>query len=493
MTRQRSILTEEHVRALKPALRAYVLCYAASTGPRLFGFLKMLRRRDLSMVQKSRVLVTILRTSTQINRFPIAGAILVAGPTITTRLVSILLRLLSSRVEKAPARSLDMDSLSRLRFLCTFLSAWLAFNLLNRDKEWACKRARSRGAIEFQASKTESPNKHYLPDPSYRPSYAGKTIDFTLFALCRALDVLVISMWTRTRSSRHHPEHAAPRLAKLGKKLVDPWVFATSASIIMWSWFYSPERLPRAYNHWISTAADIDSRLITALRRCREGEFVYGQDSGQAPLLMSLCDELGLPQAWGDPSKTIPIPCELYHCGRGSSCEIHGLSRFMNSFKFSMELYLPLQLLTKITRPGKTAVLAATGAAARSSSFLAAFVSLFYYSVCLARTRLGPKIFSPKTVTAQMWDSGLCVLAGCMACGWSILIEQPNRRQEIAFFVAPRALATLLPRVYDKAHQRREQIVFALSVAIVLNAAKTGPDTAVRGVLGRVLRGVLKE
>jgi hypothetical protein len=275
--------------------------------------------------------------------------------------------------------------------------------------------------------------------------------------------------------------------------MADPWIFASSAAIIMWSWFYSPQRLPKAYNQWISTAADIDPRLIQALRLCRQGDFLYGQDTGKAPLLTSLCNELGMPPKWGDPTKTVPIPCELYHCGRAKSCEVHGISRFLQSWKFAMEFYLPLQLLSKLRSPGTKAYLAAITDAGRSSSFLAAFVAIFYYSVCLARTRIGPKIFSRQAVTPQMWDSGICVLAGCLACGWSILLEKASRRQEIAFFVAPRALATLMPRVYDKKYQRREQMVFALCVAVVLNAAKSGPSNVVRGVLGKLLRGVMND
>jgi hypothetical protein len=200
-----------------------------------------------------------------------------------------------------------------------------------------------------------------------------------------------------------------------------------------------------------------------------------------------------MPPEWGDPTKTIPIPCELYHCGAGKSCEVHGLFRFLNTWKFAMELYLPLQLLSKLRSPSTTAYLTAIKDASCSSSFLAAFVALFYYGVCLGRTRIGPRLFSRETVSPQMWDSGLCVLAGCLACGWSILLEKPSRRQDIAFFVAPRALATLMPRVYDKKYQRREQVVFALSVAVVLNTVKSGSNSAVRGVFGRILRGVMKE
>jgi hypothetical protein len=258
----------------------------------------------------------------------------------------------------------------------------------------------------------------------------------------------------------------------------------------MWSWFYSPTRLPRAYNHWISTAAAIDSRLISALRLARQGDFIYGQDTGQAPLLEPLCEQLNLPLEWADPSKTIPIPCEMVHMGIGPSCELHTLRRFFRSWLFAMEMYLPLQVLLRLRHPSLPSFLTGFKGAAQSSAFLGAFVSFFYYGVCLSRTRLGPKLISGKTVTPQMWDSGLCVLAGCMACGWSILLEKRSRRQEIAFFVVPRALATLLPRVYEKRYRIREQMVFATSVAVVMATVAERPQR-VRGALGQVLGKVL--
>ncbi len=63
----------------------------------------------------------------------------------------------------------------------------------------------------------------------------------------------------------------------------------------------------------------------------------------------------------------------------------------------------------------------------------------------------------------------------------------------MAFFVAPRALATLLPRAYDReSFLWREGIVFAGGVAVVLDAAVMGEER-VRGVLGRVLSGVVRE
>lgn len=479
--------------SLKPALRAYALGYLSVTGPRLFGFLRVIRRTDLSTHDKLHLLYTILKTSTQLNRFPTAAAIIVGGATALPRLIHAILQSLLKTSNSSKRQQYTPAIASRLTFICSFLSSWLAFRLLNRDEAWVRKRAQSRSAATLGTSEFHPPNQHHLPPPDYHPRYAGKTMDFTLFVFSRALDIAVITAWTRTRARSWHPEQKAPRMANAARKLADPAIFALSASIIMWSWFYSPHRLPRAYNNWISKIAQIDSRLVQALRLVRQGDFVYGQDTGQAPLLQGLCKDLDLPQEWADPAKTIPIPCELYHSGTGKSCELHALSRFWRSWRLAFELYFPLQLLTRIRKLNLHTIVDASRAASRTSSFLAAFVSLFYYSVCLARTRLGPKLFSSKTITPQMWDSGLCVLAGCLTCGWSILLENPSRRQEIAFFVAPRALATVLPRVYDKSHRQREQIVFAVSVATVLTTLQTGDQRRVRGVLGRLLGSVTRD
>lgn len=486
-------MTGQILDSLKPPLRAYALGYASATGPRLLGVLRAFRRNDLTVQEKLNLLFTILRTSTQLNRFPTAVALIIGGATTLPRLIRTLLERLFSLLGRPEEKRLTRAFASRLTFICAFLSSWLAFSLLNRDQGWVRKRAQSRTAASLGPNEFHSPNQHHLPPPSYHPLYAGKTMDFTLFAFCRALDVVTITAWTRSRSKAWHPEKKVPALANTVRRLADPAIFATSAAIIMWSWFYSPHRLPRAYNNWISKIADIDPRLIQALRLARQGDFVYGRDTGQTPLLEPLCKQLRLPEVYADPSKTIPIPCELVHSGTGTSCEVHAIARFWRSWKFALELYLPLQILSRIRNPKFDVIIDALKAAVRSSSFLAAFVSLFYYSVCLARTRLGPKLFSSKTVTPQMWDSGLCVLAGCLACGWSILLEKPSRRQEIAFFVAPRALATVLPRVYDKQYRRREQIVFATSMAVVLTSVKSGQSNNVRGVLGRLLGGIMKD
>jgi len=124
---------------------------------------------------------------------------------------------------------------------------------------------------------------------------------------------------------------------------------------------------------------------------------------------------------------------------------------------------------------------------ARSASFLGTFVCLFWYAVCLTRTRLGPSLF-PKIDPIQ-WEK-LCVKAGCIACGWSVMIENPRRRAEMMFFVTPRALATLLPRRYDVKYQWIESLVFALSTGVLLTAARHRPHR-IRGVFGKLLEAVV--
>ncbi|KAF2263146.1 hypothetical protein CC78DRAFT_286276 [Lojkania enalia] len=330
-----------------------------------------------------------------------------------------------------------------------------------------------------------------------RADLAGRTIDLSLFAAIRALDVILGSLWDRLTTASN-----SARLHAISKS-TPPILFCFSAATIMHAWFYSPSRLPTTYNHWISTAAELDRRLVLALRHARYGTWIYGKDTGMAPLLGSMCRDYGLPESYGDPAKTCPVPCELVHMGYGKSCEKHALIRFGRGWLFAAKMYAPLQMFVLARnararrRPGNLMriswddILRASFDATRSSAFLGAFVAFFYYGVCLSRTRLGPKLFSRKSITPQMWDSGLCILGGCLFCGWSILLEHPKKRLEILFFVLPRAAATWFPRRYLPEHRWKEHFAFTLSAAIVLTAAQEAPKR-VRGVFGKILHSILK-
>ncbi|KAJ6441963.1 integral membrane protein [Purpureocillium lavendulum] len=269
-------------------------------------------------------------------------------------------------------------------------------------------------------------------------------------------------------------------------QMIDPISFVASCGLIMWAWFYAPDSLPRGYNKWITSAAHVDLRLIEALRRCKTQELRYHEETGQAPLLGSMCEDYNLPYEWGDPAKVVPFPCDIVHMGRGPSCEYHAWRRFWLSWRWSMYTYLPLALALQLRKPTRNSPLLALLSACRSSAFLATYITLFYYGVCLGRTRVGPHLIGKDTACRNRIDGGICVGVGCFLCGWSVLIETASRRKDMALFVAPRAMATLLPRRYPIRHQWRETLAFAASTAVVFTCAAENPKR-VRGMMGGIL------
>lgn len=70
------------------------------------------------------------------------------------------------------------------------------------------------------------------------------------------------------------------------------------------------------------------------------------------------------------------------------------------------------------------------------------------------------------------------------------MIETAGRRKDMALFVAPRALATVVPRSYPIEKQWREKMVFAASTAVVFTCVMENP-ARVRGVLGGILSLVM--
>jgi hypothetical protein len=395
---------------------------------------------------------------------------------------------LVSAVYRAGIR--DAHRLRPLLQISTFLSAatasWLSLPLLNGPQR-SPPSSNSNGSAQPASRKAESHEQ------------AGKTLDLTLLASVRALETVIYHSW----QAYVHSSSSSASLSRLRRGLIsflstaaDPALFIASAGTVMWAWVYEPHRLPHGYNRWITSAAEVDPRLIEVLQAIRAGKFAYGKDTGAAGILTPMCRDYNWPEEWGDPAKTIPVPCTMVHNGlAGSSCHAYAAVRFARAFRFSFLMYLPLQLLLRLRSSPhiktRAKLIAALREASRSSAFLGAFIALFYYAVCLSRTVIGPRVFPKHVISAQQWDAGLCVGAGCAACGWSVILEPRRRRQELAGFVAPRALATCLPRRYAKGKFVRERAAFALSFGVLAAGVRQGPE-GVRGVLGSLLHGVLQ-
>ncbi|WXC66560.1 hypothetical protein SNK03_012334 [Fusarium graminearum] len=467
---------------LRPLIRAYLLGYASAVAPRLLTLVlqHVAKRRRKAANQLSLDLddssffksaIRIVKTGFNPQRFPTFCAILAGGTTL-------LQEPLKSILEKTAKGLSEAGRLRLARWLATFLAAWFGLRLLH--------------SYEGRAYTETVPPKEGSP-PDTEPQtvrFAGRTMDLTLFAVIRALDVVVGDVWARHKA-RRLASNKWTKTERFVSRFVDPLVFAASSGLVMWAWFYHPKRLPRSYNKWITSAASVDLRLIEALRRCHTGEFQYGKETGQAHLLQGMCVDYEWPLAWGDPAVVVPIPCQMVHMSSGPSCEHHAISRFFRAWKWSMATYLPLTLALALRNPSHKALRRAIVSSCRSSSFLATFITLFYYGVCLSRTRIGPRLPGGTTIERrQHMDSGICVGTGCFLCGWSILIETEGRRKDIALFVAPRAMATILPRRYSLDKEWRERLVFAISTAIVFTCVSENPDR-VRGVFGKMLKMVL--
>lgn len=412
--------------------------------------------------------VKILRQAARLESFPACAAILIAASTAAPTFLSNALRLVQLSKE-GKRRAAKLQHSAALRFLAIFITSTGVFHFLNRltpeqvEKTYFSARIpekpsrvnqlinrQSIGVLSGSGGSSQPPTPlTHTPVPV--PQRAGKTLFITSFGIVNASIIVASAALNYYRkSSPSHSWSAPGRKSRVGV-IAPTSAFMISSTVIMWAWFFNPEQLPRDYNKWITSAAQIDLRLIETLRQVRKGNFIYGKDTGRCCSLAAMARDHGFPVAWADPAKSSPIPCELYHSGTGKSCEWHALSRFWRAWLFAMRIYLPLNLAIFLQRrPNAKAVGRAVQGASQSAAFLSSFISLFYYGVCLARTRIGPKIVGTSTSARQLLDSGICVATGCVACGWSILVEKESRRTEMALFVAPRALSTLLPRRYDR-------------------------------------------
>ena len=134
-------------------------------------------------------------------------------------------------------------------------------------------------------------------------------------------------------------------------------------------------RLPPSYVKWIGSLANIDGRVIQALRLVREGHWSYINGSVlHSDLLTGFSRELGYNSSWGDPAalpayggaiadktwkvlgvKNRPgvggLPCELVHGSVGSSfgleasCVTNASIRGMMAFLKAIVIYLPVSIL----------------------------------------------------------------------------------------------------------------------------------------------------
>ncbi|KAF9945651.1 hypothetical protein BGZ65_010523 [Modicella reniformis] len=277
----------------------------------------------------------------------------------------------------------------------------------------------------------------------------------------------------------------------------------------MFSWQYAPERLPGPYAFWITKMSHMDKRLLSTLRAIRLDKIHFGQPNTPeyATQLMDLCSELGMDPSLGDIGRHDILPCAVVHQGTFNNCEIHTLYRWMQGFLVSTGIYLPVHLLPALLTPktffsklqaNPIATASSTLLApARSSAFLASYIALSWYGICCWRSRIMPAYMklTGRRYTSNVVDNIYGPLLASFMCGFSILIEKPQRRAEMSLYVLPRAMYSMWTRVMSGRLSRRmeiagETLMYGFSMSVLLTAMmwKRGMvRSSMQGLLGWML------
>ncbi|CAL1695836.1 unnamed protein product [Somion occarium] len=408
----------------------------------------------------------------------------------------------------------SLDEFHR-NFVSNLISAYMAIVLLQSRRRLS-RNTPPRAAIPMTALTTSTPT-----SPSF-------TLDLTLLFVVRAIDSLVRSKLLpcetklSSKATREEKDRVRNKRQQVTTRL-DAFVFWASSARIMWCFFYEPDSLPRSYNKWIMSLANIDPRLLHALRAIRSDSFSYVKGFSIPPDLVSgFSRDLGYPSAWGDPAllpgyggaeadrvwKTLGVtnrsgvgglPCELVHSGFGSSCTANAGVRGIHAFAEALAIYIPVHILPiLLTRPRtllqKQQIVSSILSILRSASFLSTFVSSIWFAICMTRTLFLARLFP--SIPHDFWDGPFgCTFIGSLVCGSSIWVEEGKRRGEMALYVLPRAIRACIPKSWLTSGRRSvrvvERLAFVLSLATLLTASSQSRES-LRGLSRWTLSFVMK-
>ncbi|CAO3565890.1 unnamed protein product [Mortierella alpina] len=498
-TRARSLVSSEFVRALRVCIRAYGVGYVFATAPKLvktlIAFITSPRKATPSgrnpLAAFVRAILTVLKDGTSSKRDGMSMLLMISLGGY--KLLEVFLNrgmkkaILAQHIQQQQQQQqqhgedggkqsdtqeswtrndvhkieLSLDLQQRITMMASFLSSAAAIVFMHR----------------------------------HRPQHA--TIDYSLFAVVRALDVFghvaVKNQW------------GPSWLGSYGAVAV--FVFACTE--IMFSWLYEPARLPGPYAFWITRMARMDKRLLETLRGVKTNAIQFGQKNPPevSNLLIGLCEDIGLDPRLGDFELHKRLSCQVVHQGIATSCEAHTAYRWIQGFMISTGIYLPVHLLPALLSPKAflhrlhdnpivtiTSTLLAT---ARSSAFLASYIALIWYGICAWRSKVMPLTMrlTGRRYTSNTIDNIYGPLLGSFMCGFSVLVEKPHRRAEMALYVLPRAMYSMWSRVMSGRLSRRveatgEALMFAVSMSVLLTGMmwkKEMVRPSMQGLLGWML------
>ncbi|KAF8078617.1 hypothetical protein FPV67DRAFT_1557883 [Lyophyllum atratum] len=499
-----------HGQPLQVALRTYALSLSLSLGPSLIPFVTAFLTAKPSPRTGLKYLRRILRREIGLDGFASAMTLAVGGGALIRELWRILDDAPQERQNsfrnhmKARVAGLNLTPAQKT-FISNIISSSFGILLLQagRQRSYRLRRDLTSPSVSIPLT---PPTPSVTSAQTNRPS---DTLDLTLLLLVRAADALLQILIRKAtdkfpsgaedrRDSSHVnaglmgetlvKDESRQEKAKLLTSRIDAFVFWACSARIMWCFFYEPQRLPRSYVKWIATLANLDTRVVQALRLLRDGGWSYIKGSRlHSDLLTGFSTELGHSASLGDP---VALPGLWRSCGGclhgavGSSLGLQG-SCTANSSIRAIAIYLPAHFLPiLLTRPQTLLMphrtIATLFGAIRSATFLSAFVTLYWSAVCITRSLVFARLLP--NISHDFWDGPFgCIFAGCLLCGSSIWIENGHRRGEMALYVLPRAVRACLPDTWVRNTSKRarvvERIAFVLSFSALITTARHHPET----------------
>ncbi|KAG5635571.1 hypothetical protein H0H81_010756 [Sphagnurus paluster] len=440
------LLPEIKSQPIQVALRTYVLSLSLSLGPSLVPFLTAFLTAKSSKTPQQ--LRRVLRRELGFDGFAFAMTLCVGGGAA----VQQLWRALDDDIPKQRPTSIRDHIRAQLALLdlshahITFIS-----NVLSSSFGILLLQAGRRRAYQLR-NRLVSPNTIITPPtPSLSPAQSFRTsdtLDLTLMLVVRAVDSLLQTFIRKTTEETAiegrtltDPEFVKEASTKenIGRILtsrIDALVFWACSARIMWCFFYEPQRLPKSYVKWIAALANLDARVIQTLRLIREGSWSYVRGSEQhLGILTGLSKELGHNPLWGDP---IALPAY----GGAAADEAWkalgvGNRRGVGGLPCELAHFLPV-IITRpqaLLKPHR--VLNSLFGAARSATFLSAFVTFYWSAVCITRSGIFAQLLPG--ISHDFWDG-------------------PYGRGEMALYVLPRALRACLPNSWVRNNSRNARI-----------------------------------
>ncbi|KAI8089945.1 uncharacterized protein BX664DRAFT_334285 [Halteromyces radiatus] len=228
----------------------------------------------------------------------------------------------------------------------------------------------------------------------------------------------------------------------------DALLFGLTSAQVLYSYTMQPTTLP----------PDFYSFMLKAARCPEEGLKLNAKNVRGLPItpeevLNGIQKLRPTPRALAVASTITPhpiaVPCETLHPWM-DSCNAIAVERFTKVFKSMMPVYgtlhfIPMLLFRrKLLRSDPTKMISkTTWATLKSGAFLATFVTLYQYQVCMHRNLLdaGWIRFNHKY---------LYYIFGFVCSYSSIFLEDKKRRSELALYVLPKAVQSFYQILYQK-------------------------------------------